>query len=243
MIYHARSRQRGYGRPVGILVLEEHIPCPPGVPGNPTTFDFPVCYEIVRGASAADLATAVAPDPAPFLAAGRALVDRGAAAIIGGCGLMIAHQATLAAALPVPVLTSSLLQLPWLLAMLGPDARVGVIASRAGNLTVRHLALAGVTDPARVVIGGMDDQPHFGAAICDEEGVLDFAGVQAELVAVAADLAARDPAIAALVLECVDLPPYAAAAQAAVDLPVFDITTLTRFVQSGLVRRPFTGAY
>lgn len=243
MIYNARSRQLGYGRPVGILVLEEHIPCPPGVPGNPTTFDFPVCYEIVRGASAAELATAAAPDPAPFLAAGRALVDRGATAIIGGCGLMITHQATLSAALPVPVLTSSLLQLPWLLAMLGPDARVGVIASRAGNLTVRHLALAGVTDPARVMIGGMDDQPHFGAAICDEAGVLDFAGVEAELVAVAADLAARDPAIAALVLECVDLPPYAAAAQAAVDLPVFDIITLTRFVQSGLVRRPFAGAY
>ena len=243
MIYRARSQQLGYGRPLGILVLEEHIPCPPGVPGNPTTFDFPVCYEVVRGAAAADLGGAGSPDPAPFLAAGHALVARGAAAIVGGCGLMIVHQAALAAAMAVPVMTSSLLQLPWLLAMLGPAARVGVIASRARNLTLRHLALAGVTDPARIVIGGMDGQPHFQAAICEETGELDFAGVEAEVVAVAAALAARDPAIAALVFECVDLPPYAAAAQAAVGLPIFDVTTLARFTQSGLVRRPFQGIY
>jgi len=243
MIYRARDRQLSYGRPVGILALEEHIPCPPGVPGNPTTFDFPVCYEIVRGASAAELVHSPDPDPAPFIAAGQALVERGAAAVIGGCGLMIVHQAALVAALPVPVVTSSLLQLPWLLGMLGPFARVGVIASRARNLSPRHLALAGVTDTARVELGGMDGQQHFTAAVCDESGNLDFAGVERELVAVASALAARDPAISALVLECVDLPPYAAAAQAAIGLPVYDIITLAGFVQAGLVRRPFAGAY
>ena len=74
MIYRARKQQLDYGRPIGIMALEEHIPCPPGVPGNPTTFDFPVCYEIVRGVSAAELVHNPNPDPEPFIAAGQALV-------------------------------------------------------------------------------------------------------------------------------------------------------------------------
>ena len=243
MIYRARGIQLGYGRPIGILALEEHIPCPPGVPGNPTTFDFPVCYEIVRGASAGELANDPDPDPAPFIAAGRALVERGAAAIIGGCGLMIVHQDALARALAVPVMTSSLLQLPLLLSLIAPPARIGVIASSAANLKPRHLTLAGVTDPARIVLGGMDGRPAFRAAICDESGELDFAAVEAELVAAASELVTRDPAIGALLLECVDLPPYAAAAQAATGRPVFDVTTLARFAHSGLVRSGFAGVY
>ena len=243
MIYRARKQQLDYGRPIGIMALEEHIPCPPGVPGNPTTFDFPVCYEIVRGVSAAELVHDPNPDPEPFIAAGQALVARGAAAIIGGCGLMIVHQAALARSLRVPVLTSSLLQLPFLLSTMAPTAQIGIIASSGANLGARHLAMAGVQDASRIVIGGMDERPCFRAAICEESGELDFNQVEAELVEVVSALAAHNPRIAALLLECVDLPPYASAAQSAVQLPIFDVTTLARFAHSGLVRSPFAGVY
>lgn len=243
MIYTARDRQLAYGRPLGILALEEHIPCPPGVPGNPTSFDFPVCYEIVRGASAGELAMAAAPDPAPFLRAGAALVERGAAAILGGCGLMIVHQATLAAALPVPVFTSSLLQLPLLLAALAPNRSVGIIASRAANLRPGHLHMAGVADPGRIVIAGMDGCPAFDAAICQESGILDVDRVRAEAVSVAKALVERRPDVAILLLECVDLPPYAAAIQDATGRPVFDIMTLARHARSALAHMPYQGLY
>lgn len=243
MIYKVRERQLGYGRPIGILALEERIPCPPGVPGNPTTFDFPVCYELVRGVSAPDLALCETPDPAPFIAAGNALVERGAAAVIGGCGLMIVHQAALARALPIPVLTSSLLQLPLLFSMIDPMAQIGVVVSKSGNLQSRHFSMAGVSDLARLAIGGMDGRPAFSDAICDEQGELDMDRVQAELVDVARALVTDNPRIAALLFECVDLPPYAVAVQAATQLPVFDITTLARYAQSALVRSPFTGIY
>lgn len=243
LVYRARDRQLAYGRPLGIMVLEERIPCPPGTPGNPTTFGFPVVYEVVRGVGAAELSSRENPDPAPFIAAGRALEARGAAAIIGGCGLMIVHQAALVRALEIPVLTSSLLQLPLMLATTGPQAKVGIIASRRGNLVPRHIAMAGVADPARIVLAGMDDRAGFNAAICEETGELDFAQVQAEVVAVATDLVTRHPDVAAVLLECVDLPPYAAAAQEAIGRPVFDVITLARLIHSGLVRTPFGGVY
>ncbi len=89
----------------------------------------------------------------------------------------------------------------------------------------------------------MDDCPHFHAAIGEESGVLDFDKVEAEAVAVARDLVVLHPDVRALLLECTDLPPYAAAMQDAVGLPIFDITTLIGHVATALARKPFTGIY
>jgi len=244
MIYRARNPQTSYGRPVGIILLEEHIPCPPGTPGNPTTFAHPVCYEIVRGVTTADLrgpreGTGVA----SFIAAGRSLVERGACAIAGNCGLMIVHQEALAGALPVPVFMSSLLQLPLIATILGPAAAIGILASSGSSLNADMLRLATPNRPVRTVIASMDGKPHFGAAVREQSGELDFDAVTAEVVEVARDLVEHHPDVRAILLECVDLPPYAAAVQAAVGVPVFDITTLIGHLASALVRKPFVGAY
>jgi hypothetical protein len=244
MIYRARARQMSYGRPIGILMLEESIPCPPGTPGNPTTFSHPVIHEIVRGVDIASLRALNDPDSEPqFLAAARILVDKGVSAIAGNCGLMIVHQAALAAALPVPVLMSSLVQLPMIASLLGPNARIGVIASNDRSLRAEHLSMALGDAGSRLALASMEGCAHFRAAVGDQSGVLDFAKVEAEVVAVAQGLVARDPAVAAILFECVDLPPYAHAVQEATGLPVFDITTLIESAISALVRRRFTGVY
>jgi hypothetical protein len=243
MIYRARESQLSYGRPIGIIVLEERIPCPPGTPGNPTTFSYPVCYEVARGVSASGLRETVPEGLESFIAAGRRLVDRGAWAVAGNCGLMIVHQAALARALPVPVLLSSLIQLPLIARMLSPEAAIGVVASGATSLSAEHLRLARAGSDARVVLASMEGQPAFAAAVREERGELDFAAVTAEAVQVARTLAARHPEVKALLFECVDLPPYAHAVQEAVGMPVFDMTTLIDHYHSALVRKPFSGVY
>jgi hypothetical protein len=48
-------------------------------------------------------------------------------------------------------------------------------------------------------------------------------------------------AIKALLLECSLLPPYAAALQAAVQVPVFDYITMINFVFSAVVKQPYEG--
>lgn len=242
MIYKARQSQLAYGRPLGVMVLEERIPCPPGVPGNPTTFDFPIMYEVVRGVSAADL-KGPNPDPEPFLRAARNLAERGACAIVGGCGLMVVHQDALASASPIPVHTSSLMLLPLLLATTPRDAQVGVIVSRRHGFEDRLLGKAGPVDLDRVAIGGMDGRPCFEAAICDEIGALDFDAVTREFTEAMAEFRANNPKVAALLLECVDLPPYAHAVQSAVDLPIYDVTTLAQFARSGFARMAFSGIF
>ena len=243
MIYRARERQMSYGRPIGILMLEERIPCPPGTPGNPTTFLHPIIYEVVKGVDISSLQNLNDPDSSQnFLDAARVLVDKGVSAIAGNCGLMIVHQAALAKALPVPVLMSSLLQLPLIARLIGPGAKVGLIASNAKGLKDEHLALAGGADTP-VALATMDGRPHFRAAVGAQSGVLDFEKVEAELVDVARGLVAEHPDVGAILLECVDMPPYAHAIQEAVELPVFDITTLIGLALGAIVRRPFAGIY
>lgn len=243
MIYRVREPQTSYGRPVGIIVLEERIPCPPGAPGNPTTFSFPVLYEVARGVSAAALRRVPPAGVESLLAAGQRLVERGAWAVAGNCGLMMVHQDALARALPVPVLLSSLLQVPLVARMIGPGSAIGVLVSGANSLSAEHLRSACAGSDARVVLASMQGKPCFTAAVCEERGELDFEGVAAEAVAVAVALVREHPDVKALLFECVDLPPYAHAVQEAVGLPVFDITTLVGHFRAALVRNPFAGVY
>jgi len=243
MQYIARQQQQGYGRPLGILVLKERIPCPPGTPGNPTTFPFPVIYECVEGVAASQLRDATHPGGlGAFIKAAQVLVDKGVRAILGGCGLMIVHQRELARAIPVPVLSSSLLQLPLIAATLATEAQIGVIASSRTSLSDEHLKLGGISE-GRAVLVGMDGKPCFAAAVMQESGVLDFEGTRDEVIAVGRALVADHPRVAAVLLECVDLPPYAAALQDALGLPVFDITTLAAWGAAGVRRSNFAGDY
>jgi Asp/Glu/hydantoin racemase len=53
------------------------------------------------------------------------------------------------------------------------------------------------------------------------------------------DLVARNPDIGAIVLECTNMPPYAAALQAAVGLPVYDIYSMISWFHAGLRPRVF----
>ena len=51
----------------------------------------------------------------------------------------------------------------------------------------------------------------------------------------------KDPSIRAILLECSLLPPYGAAVQAAVNLPVFDYITMIKFVFSAVVKKRYRG--
>jgi hypothetical protein len=72
-------------------------------------------------------------------------------------------------------------------------------------------------------------------------GELDFERIEDEVVTVAQTLIEENPDVRALLFECTDLPPYAAAVQEATGLPIFDYSTLIDTVFSAVVRRRFQG--
>jgi len=54
-------------------------------------------------------------------------------------------------------------------------------------------------------------------------------------------MVADNPQIRALLLECSLLPPYSAAVQAAVNLPVFDYITMINYVFEAVVQQQYRG--
>jgi Asp/Glu/hydantoin racemase len=209
---------------LGILMLQTRFPRPPGDIGHPQTFAFPTRRRIVEGASpervvhAADAALL-----APFIAAARELMAEGCDAIATSCGFLARWQRELQAALPVPVWSSALLQLA---EQQVQGRRCGVITIEAASLGAAHFEGVGA-DPATPV-EGITPGSALHRTLLQDLPMLDRADAQAQVLAAAQRLLAREPDIDTLLLECTNLPPYAPALRAATGLPVLDVVTLLK---------------
>jgi Asp/Glu/hydantoin racemase len=244
-VYRIKSRSRSWdGVPIGILILDAAYPCIPGNVGNATTYDFPVRYKEVRGSSIERLLNERDPELLePFIQGAKELEAEGVGAITGACGFMALFQPQVAAAVNVPVFLSSLLQVPFIRATLAPGRKIGVISANAGVLTDEHFRNVGISPDTPLAVYGMEDQYEFRSSVLEEKGTLDSAKVEEEILGVAARMTSENPDVGAIVLECSDLPPYARAVSEATGLPVFDFTTMIRYVQNALVPRTYERGY
>jgi Asp/Glu/hydantoin racemase len=207
---------------LGILMLETRFARPQGDIGHPHTFAFPVRRRVVHGATPGRVVRGS--DPAllqPFVDAGAELVAEGCSAIATSCGFLARWQRELQAALPVPVWTSALLQLAEQQAQ---GRRCGVITIEAASLQPAHFDAVGA-DPATPVEGITPGSARHRTLLQDLP-TLDEADAQAQVLAAAHRLLAREPRLDTLVLECTNLPPYAPALRAATGLAVLDVVTL-----------------
>lgn len=237
----ARGGRALYGVPLGILMLEARFPRIPGDMGNGTTWPFPVLYHVVRGASPEKVvlqgARGLLPD---FIAGARELVRLGAEAITTNCGFLSLYQQELAAAAGVPVATSALLQVPWVQATLPAGRRVGVVTISASTLTPAHLEAAGAP-PDTPVAGTENGREFFRVLVKAENDDMDIAAAERDVVDAGKELVARHPEVGAIVLECTNMPPYAAALQSGTGLPVYDIYSMITWFHAGLRPRVFNG--
>jgi hypothetical protein len=232
-----------YGFSVGILMLDTRFPRIPGDMGNAGTFDFPVRYHRVAGASPDRVVRQGQRDLLPAFVEGARFLEReGVAAVTTNCGFLAQFQGELAAAVSVPVFTSSLMLVPLVHRMLGPGRAVGILTVDASALRPAHFEGAGITAGMPTVVAGLETEKEFTRVLLDDQLELDVEAARAEHLAVAGRMVAAHPEIGAIVLECTNMPPYRADIQAATGLPVFDITTLVRMVHEsvlhGLPPRP-----
>ena len=232
-----------YGFAIGILSLDSNSAKVPGHIKNATTFDFPVTYKIIRDARIPELMGQ--PDRSllePFIEAARELVrQEGVRAITGSCGFLAVFQKEIADAVDVPVFISSLIQVPIVYHMLRSDQKVGVMVATKSGLTQEHLSAVGA-DNVPMCIAGMDGQKEFCEVIMEQnKQQLDITKLEKEVTSVAVSLARENPDVGAIVLECTDMPPFAHHIQKAVNLPVFDLITLTNMVYNAVVRKSYQG--
>ncbi len=235
----ARGGQAVYGAALGILMLEARFARVPGDMGNAATWPFPVHYRVVRGASPERVVLGGAEGLLPaFLAAADDLVAMGATVLTTNCGFLAPFGRELAAHTGRPVAASALMQVEWVQAALPPGRRVGVITISAASLSPTHLAAAGV--PAGTPIEGCErGRELFPVLIRGEREDLDTAAAEQDVLDAADRLLSAHPDIGAIVLECTNMPPYAAAVAAATGLPVFDIVTLVHWLHGAARPRRF----
>ena len=198
---------------LGIAMLDTRFPRPPGDAGNPASWPVPTLLKVVEGAwpekivrSATGLQAAGVLEA--FVGAVRELEERGATAITTSCGFLVLLQQELQAACRVPVVSSSLLQLPGLLR---EEEQVGVLTISAQRLGTEHLLAAGVPRNrlADVLVQGVEPRSEFARAILGNCAEMDLARAGADVLAAAHVLRARALALRTVVLECTNMPPYA----------------------------------
>lgn len=234
----AKGGKSIYGASVGILMLDARFPRIPGDMGNALTWPFPVHYKIVRGASPDLVVRKGAPGLLQYFIAGaQELVADGVDGITTNCGFLSLMQAELQAAVPVPVATSSLMQVGMVNALLPPGKRAGILTISASTLTPAHLAAASV--PEDTPVGSTEQRGEFTRAVLGNELTLDVEAARADNVAAAMAMVAEHADLGALVLECTNMVPYAADIQAATGLPVFSIDSFVTWFQSGLSPRRY----
>ena len=227
-----------YGASVGILMLDARFPRIPGDMGNAQSWPFPVHYKVVRGASP-DLVVRQGAEGmlGHFIDAARELVADGVDGVTTNCGFLSLFQNDLAKALPVPVITSSLMQVEMVNRILPEAKRAGILTISASTLTDDHLARANV--PAGTPIGSTEGGQEFSRVILGNHEALDVDLARAENVAAAKDLVAAHPDLGAIVLECTNMCPYAHDIQQETGLPVFSMIDLVTWFQAGLTPRRF----
>lgn len=221
------------GLTIGIIIMDTRFRRFEGDIGNASTWPFPVQYEVARGATpqriveggAAGLLDA-------FLEAADRLVDYGVEGIVTSCGFLAKEHKELVAHCPVPVATSSLLQIPLVRSTLPRGRDVGVLTIDANRLTEAHFAGCGLLRDMPVV--GLPDDGIIRANNRRGEQNPDFSAQEREVVEAAERLLREHPKTGAIVLECTNMAPYSETIQARFGLPVYDIVTLVKWFHDGL---------
>jgi hypothetical protein len=110
---------------------------------------------------------------------------------------------------------------------------VGVITIHAGRLTPDYLAAAEAAP--NTPVEGTETGREITQKLLGDAPDLDLAAAERDVVEAGLRLKARVPGLAAVLLECTNMPPYRAALAAALGLPVFDILTVLEERAPGLV--------
>jgi hypothetical protein len=246
----ARRNHSCYGMGLGIIILDDVYPGFPGDVRNASAFPFPIQYEIAEGVDIKQLVRGADKDVLlePVLAAARKLERMGCRAIAAECGYFAWFQNEIAAAVNVPVFSSSLVQVPMAQTLIGNSKVVGILASESNALQDRHLTSVGVQLGSNYVVGGaMDDGkcPQFNSLwtkdLRPDIPTADYAKAEQELLSVATQFAAEHPTMGAMVLECTGFQPFARSIQREIEMPVFSWSTLLDYAYSVVAHRDFYG--
>ena len=234
------------GVTIGLVQMRANLPMMPGNMGNATTFDFPMLYREMNVDNAMDV---MKPEMTKnftdgIVEAAKWLELQGVSAIMGNCGFFGHYQQAVQERIDTPFFSSSLMMMPMIVQSLPRNKKVGVLTANgpllASGQAMENCGLSRELQASRVVVEGCENDPEFAYAMT-ADGKFNASRMERDILEGIKRLLKKDKDIAMILLECTELPPHAVAVQKMVKMPVWDFTSLTNWVYSGCVRRPFVG--
>lgn len=200
---------------------------------DPARYPFPFIIETVQGA----WTDVVVPgDPkleSACVAAAQRLVDRGAAAVLGNCGFFIRHQDAVAAAVKVPVATSTLLMVPALLRQMPVGRKLAVLTADSKQLTRELLGVDG-EGQSRIVIGGIEGGKYMADAVKRPLPPPDGDALRDDVSRCVKRVLEAHPDVAAFLCECTAFPAATPAMRRMTGLPFYDIINLAHITMASI---------
>jgi Asp/Glu/hydantoin racemase len=260
-----RSNLPYYGQSIGIIMLDvdciqgEEVAVTggdaldqqgftrvPGDVGNASSFGFSVQYKLLRDLPINEVISRQPSEKgiAAMVSAAQALEREGVRAIATTCGLFSVFQTVLADAVDIPVVSSSLLQVPMVSLLIGPRHKVGIMTANSEILTEQHLAGVGINSSVPYVLWGANQRPaDEDVWIFDElDPERRTLRLEKQLSLSARRMVEAHPDIGAIVLECTNMPPASMAIQKVTGLPVFDVISLIKWTQLAVNQQRYSGA-
>lgn len=211
-----------------------------GDPGFPGTFDFPVEYGLVEG-SYRDLITGSEDALRRLCGAARDLEDRGVLAIAGDCGLMALYQEALARSVSIPVVSSSLVLLPFIRSVISRDLFIGILTGHSGILGRHHMEGAGASDLERIVVQGMQDELHFQKVVIEGSALQQYNLMKEDVLRGVQKLRDQCGGLGAVLLECSNLAVFGQEITKEYGVPVFDINSGIMMLRESICKRVYEG--
>ena len=231
------------GYPIGVVYIEDvYYPLMPGNVVNASTYPFPVRMIPVKNINCDELFACDDKVQSAIEEACRQLVKEGVRAISGACGFFGNYQKSISGMFDVPVALSSLMQVPWVLSLIKPNQKLAILTADEKSITERLLINCGITKEMkeRLVIKDLASSDNFSCVI-KNWGEWDNSLARADVVGKAIEAVSEHDDVAAILLECSDMPPYASSIQRETGLPVFDFITLIKWLHSAVAQKPYEG--
>ena len=245
-----RGDKRYYGQAIGIALLDQlhSQPLIPGNVGNASTYDFPVRLKVIKGlhdnpyAPVRDEKGRYTPDVQRTVDTVKELAADGVRAVVMSCGFFSVVQEVLAGEVDIPVFSSPLLLVPLISRLIGKQRNVGILTASKKRLTKEFLEPVGIDETTAYVVEGLEASTEFYACFMGgTRTILDVDLLRKQVVEIATGFVKANPDTGALLLECSDLPPFAADIQEATGKPVFDFITFVNTIHQAVVQRRYSG--
>lgn len=167
------------------------------------------------------------------------LAKKNVSAIAGDCGLMALYQRQIADSAGIPVISSSLLFLPFARMMISPGQSVGILTGHSALLGEHHLRAAGAGNPDGIIIYGMQNEPHFKEVVIEGTAKQDYVRMKEDVLNGVRHLSGACNDLGAVLLECSNLAVFGAEITKEFHIPVFDINTGVYMMQEVLSKKNY----